>query len=182
MRVSPEFRVSARIASVLAICVFTSGPVAMAQTNQPKATPQPQQAQQQPPRPNWVVNCSQGQQGLECRAGQSLFFKQTGQRFMSVAVVVAADTKKPQLLLQLPLGVYLPAGVSLRIGKGEAKTLPYESCDQAGCVAEYAVTDAELSAMAKGANLTVSAANRQKKSFNIEVSSDGFAAAYAKIK
>jgi invasion protein IalB len=178
VRVSPEFRVSALIASVLAICVFSSGPVTMAQTNQPEA----QQAQQQKPRPNWVVNCAQGQEGLECRAGQSLFLKQTGQRFMSVAVVVAPDTKKPRLLLQLPLGVYLPAGVSLKIGKDEVKTLPFLSCDQAGCVAEYAVTDAELNSMVKGANLTVTAQNREKKPFSLEVLSEGFAEAYAKIK
>jgi invasion protein IalB len=180
MRISPEFGMSALIAGGLVLYSFTSGAVAMAQTDQPKAA-QGQQAQQQP-APNWVVNCAQSQQGLLCRAGQSLFFKKTGQRFMSVAVVVAPDTKKPQLLLQLPLGVYLPAGVSLKIGKDEAKTLPYQSCDQAGCIAEYAVTDGELNAMTKGANLTISAQNNQKKPFNLEVSSNGFSEAYAKIK
>ena len=36
-----------------------------------------------------------------------------------------ADTKKPVFLMQLPLGVYLPAGATLQIGKEEAKTLPF---------------------------------------------------------
>ena len=45
----------------------------------------------------------------------------------------------------------------MQIGKEEAKTLPFTSCDQGGCVAEYAITDAELAAIAKGANLTISA-------------------------
>jgi invasion protein IalB len=93
-----------------------------------------------------------------------------------------ADTKKPVLLLQLPLGVYLPAGATLQIGKLEAQTLPYTSCDQGGCIAEYAVTDAELGAIAKGADLTISARTVQQKPFTLTVPSLGFAVAYAKIK
>jgi invasion protein IalB len=93
-----------------------------------------------------------------------------------------ADTKKPTLLLQLPLGVYLPAGALLQIGKGETKTLPFVSCDQAGCVAEYNISDAELSSVAKGVDLTVSGQTLDKKPFTLTVPSVGFAAAYAKIK
>jgi invasion protein IalB len=93
-----------------------------------------------------------------------------------------ADTKKPVFLLQLPLGVYLPAGATLQIGKLEAQTLPFVSCDQGGCIAEYAVTDAELNSIAKGSDLTISAQTVQRKPFTLTVPSLGFAAAYAKIK
>ena len=169
------------------LCILGLSGGAVAQTQQPKGSPRPNSAFSRTGRAvhaaaNWVVNCSNSQAGLACRAGQSLFIKKTGQRFLSVAVAIAPDTKKPNLLLQLPLGVYLPAGVSLQIGKDAAKTLPFESCDQGGCVAEYAVTDAELGAMAKGADLTISAQNLQKKSFTLQVPALGFAAAYAKIK
>ena len=93
-----------------------------------------------------------------------------------------ADTKKPVLLMQLPLGVYLPAGATLQIGKLEAKTLPFTSCDRGGCIAEYAVTDGELNAIAKGADLKISAQIVQRKPFTLTVPALGFAAAYAKIK
>jgi invasion protein IalB len=93
-----------------------------------------------------------------------------------------ADTKKPVLLMQLPLGVYLPAGATLQIGKEEAKTLPFIGCDQGGCVAEYAVTDAELGSIAKGGDMTISAQTLQRKAFTLTVPSLGFAVAYAKIK
>ena len=108
---------------------------------------------------------------------------QTRQRVLSVAVRMPADTKKPVLLMQLPLGVYLPAGATLQIGKEEAKTLPFTACDQGGCIAEYAVTDAELGAIAKGADLKISAQGAvQRKPFTLTVPAIGFAAAYAKIK
>jgi invasion protein IalB len=94
-----------------------------------------------------------------------------------------ADTKKPVFLMQLPLGVYLPAGATLQIGKDEAKTLPFTSCDRGGCIAEYAITDAELAAIAKGADIAITAQGSvSRKPFTLIVPAIGFAAAYAKIK
>ena len=120
---------------------------------------------------------------LDCRAGQSVFIKTTGQRLLSVAVRVPADTKKPVLMLQVPLGVYLPAGASLQIGKDEAKTLPFRGCDRGGCVAEYAITETEIAAMTKGSDLTISVQNQnQQPAFTVTVPVTGFAAAYAKVK
>ncbi|MGH6825778.1 invasion associated locus B family protein [Methyloceanibacter sp.] len=165
----------------------------MAQTAQqrqpvpvPGATPaQPAQpGQQQPaPPPIWVVSCADNRGRLDCRAGQSVFIKNTRQRLLSVAVRVPPDTKKPVMMLQVPLGVYLPAGASLQIGQDEAKTLPFKGCDQGGCVAEYAVTEAEIAAMAKGSDLKISVQNQnQQPAFTVTVPVTGFAAAYAKVK
>lgn len=184
-------KISARkltIAGGAVLCLLGFGTVAVAQTAQPKGAPQvnaPADAAGQPsqPQPNWIVTCSQTRPGLECRAGQSLFLRQTRQRVLSVAVRMPADTKKPVFLMQLPLGVYLPAGATLQIGKDEAKTLPFTNCGQGGCIAEYAVTDAELAAIAKGADITISAQRSgDRKPFTLTVPALGFAAAYAKIK
>ena len=102
---------------------------------------------------------------------------------MSVAVRVPPDTKKPVMLIQVPLGVYLPAGASLQIGEDEAKTLPFTGCDRDGCVAEYAITEAEIAAMTKGSSLKLSVQNQsQQPAFTLTVPATGFAAAYAKVK
>jgi invasion protein IalB len=170
------------------LCLVGPSSGATAQTAQPKGqaqqieAPASEAGQPSQPQPNWIVSCNQTRPGLECRAGQSLFLKQTRQRVLSVAVRMPADTKKPVLLMQLPLGVYLPAGATLQIGKEEAKTLPFIGCDKGGCVAEYAVTDAELGSIAKGGDMTISAQTLQRKAFTLTVPSLGFAVAYAKIK
>jgi invasion protein IalB len=172
--------------AVLGTLAFNSA--ATTQTLQPKARPQAQPAltqapvQPTPPQPTWVVVCANSQSGLDCRAGQSLRLDKGGRAVLNVAVRVPADTKKPLIILQLPLGLYLPAGVSLQIGKDAARALPFQSCDQGGCVAEYPVTEGELAAMLKGADLTVSAQNRNKQPFKLNVSVAGFPAAYAKIR
>src|SRR5688572_25537416 len=128
------------IACRLLIC-FLSGLLALggsgaAQTLQPKSQQQqpaaPAEGQQQAPGPSWVLTCANSPIGLDCRVGQSLFIKESGQRLLSIVLRVPPDTKKPKMLLQLPLGIYLPAGVSIKFGKSAAKLLPLESCDKVG--------------------------------------------------
>jgi invasion protein IalB len=183
-------RLSALEVLIGAILVLLGAAAGLAQEQQPAEAAKPAQpGQAQPgqvqsgPPAIWVVSCDDNRGRLDCRAGQSVFVKTTGQRILSVAVRVPPDTKKPILMLQVPLGVYLPAGASLRIGKDGARTLPYKGCDRQGCVAEYAITDAEIAAMAKGSDLTISVQNQNRQpAFTLTVPVTGFAAAYAKVQ
>lgn len=155
-----------------------------AQTSQPKGVPSEQEAAQAAPPPSrtWKVACSSKQVGLDCRALQTLFLKNTGQPVLTVAVHVPPDTKKPTMLFSLPLGFYIPAGVSLQFGKDTAKALPVQSCDRSGCLAQYAVSAAEISAMQQGADLSVTLQDMRKKPITFLVPVAGFAEAYAKVK
>ena len=104
----------------------------------------------------------------------------TGQ--LSVVVRVPAETKKPVMLLLVPLGIYLPAGVKVQVGQDAAKTVPLQNCDGTGCLAEYAITEPELAAMLKGQGLTISVQDRDKQPVSVQVPATGFPAAYGKIK
>jgi len=171
MRLSPKRCGQRLIAGVVLGLLMTAG--GLAQTAQ----------QQEAPPPVWLVNCLDNQGKLDCRAEQSAFVTTTGQRVLSVAVRVPPDSKKPVLMVQVPLGVYLPAGASLQIGKEKAKTLPFKGCYQAGCVADYDITESEIAAMTKGSDLAISVQNQnQQQAFNITVPVKGFAEAYAKVK
>jgi invasion protein IalB len=177
---------------LLAVGIVLLSQAALTQTLQPKTRaanepeaaipPQPEAGQAAPQQPTWSMNCANRNGGLDCRAVQSLFMKSTGRRLLSVVVHVPPDTKKPELLLQLPLGIYLPAGASLQIGKDEAKTVPFKSCDQFGCLAEYAITEAEIAALSNGQDLKLTMVNLQNEPITLTVPSLGFADAYAKVK
>jgi len=176
------------VGAALYFFAYTDG---VAQTEQQRqSTPgaasetptQPAPGQAQPPQPAWAMNCGNTQLGLDCRALQSIFVRDTGQRLLSVVVHVPPDTKKPVLLMQLPLGVYLPAGAGFQIGKAEGKNVPFKSCDQFGCLAEYAITDAEIAALSKGQDLIITMQNLRNEPVTVTVPALGFAAAYAKVK
>ena len=129
----------------------------------------------------WRVNCGDSEAGLYCRAVQTLFVKKTGQPFLSVVVRVPPDTKKPIMVIQAPLGSYLPAGVSLQFGQDVAKAVPFRSCNQSSCVAAY-VTDAEAGAMLNRANLTITIHNWQRTPIKLMVQGADFPEAYARMK
>jgi invasion protein IalB len=60
------------------------------------------------------------------------------------------------MLILFPLGINLPAGATLQFGQDDAKTVRVQNCDSAGCLALYAITDAEITAMLKGQGVTIS--------------------------
>jgi invasion protein IalB len=95
---------------------------------------------------------------------------------------VPAQTKQPNLLVRLPLGIYLPAGVSVQFGQDPAKPLALQRCSKSGCYAEYAITEADIAAMLKGADVTLTAQTRDQKPLQYLIPAEGFPAAYAKIK
>ena len=180
MHLSINKRMTSKVVGVAALCVLAFSSWAAAQTLQPKATqatPVPQAAAQS----RWEVICTSSPAGLDCRAGQSLAFMGEQQRLV-VGLDIPPDTKIPILILRVPLGLYLPAGLVLQFGNDAAKKLTLESCDQTGCTANYLVTAAEIAAMLNGANLTISAQDLKKQPITVRVPILGFSEAYAKIK
>jgi invasion protein IalB len=177
---------TARIGVITLLCLLSFGSGSLAQTLRPKDTnPAPTAAapaQPEPQKPTWMVNCTNVPGGFDCRASQTLYFTKTRSRALTLVVQTRPSAKKPVLLMQVPLGVYLPAGVTLQIGKDAAKTLPIQSCNQEGCFTEYALTDADISAMLKEADLTVSVQDLKKTPGTFKVPGLGFAAAFSKMK
>ncbi len=171
----------------LGLMAFSTG--AAAQTLQPKQ-PQPDQAaptqpapgEAAPPQPTWMVNCTNVPGGFDCRASLTLIIKKTGQHLLTLVVRTAPDAKKPVMLIQVPLGIYLPAGVTVQIGKEAGKRLPLQSCNQEGCLTEYPVTDAEVAALQQGADVGVSVQDLKKAPVTLQVPGLGFAAAYSKMR
>ena len=181
MRLWAKVGASSLFAAALAVSLSTD---MFAQTSQTKGVPSEQEAAQAAPTPprTWKVSCSSKQAGLDCRALQTLFLKNTGQPVLTAAVHVPPDTKKPTLLFSLPLGFYIPAGVSLQFGKDAAKSLPVQTCDRGGCLVQYAISAAEISAMQQGADLSVTLQDMKKKPITFVVPVAGFSEAYAKVK
>jgi invasion protein IalB len=148
----------------------------------PTAPTQPAPGEAVPPQPTWMVNCTNVSGGFDCRASQTLIAKKTGVRVLTLVVRTTPDAKKPVMLIQVPLGIYLPAGITLQIGKDAGKKLPLHSCNQEGCLTEYPVTDAEIAAMQQGADVAVLVQDLNKAPVTLQVPGLGFGAAYAKMK
>ncbi len=138
----------------------------------------------QPPAPGWVPRCGSVSRDapLECAIEESAVLTKTGQLIALVNIRVTSDTRQPIALVQLPLGLNLPAGAKLQVDDGKSVDLQIQTCEQRGCYANLPVPADLLAALRTGKQLKVSFQNLAKEAISIPLPLADFAAAYDKIK
>ena len=149
----------------------------------PSPTPAPP-ADAAPAPPGWVARCSSASRNapLECAIEQTAVLTKTGQLIVLLNIRVASDTRQPIAIIQLPLGLNLPAGAKLQVDDGKVSDLQIQTCEQRGCYANSPISAEMLAAMKSGKQLKVSFQNLGKETIAIPMPLADFAAAYDKIK
>ena len=112
---------------------------------------------------DWVIACAGGRQkqARRCFARQIQVLKsqdggEAGKRRLIDARVGFLGAKgQAAFVAMLPLGVYIPAGVALRIGEQDPIPLRLEFCTRMGCRAVTMLDDATLAALQGAAELAV---------------------------
>jgi invasion protein IalB len=156
-------------------------------TATPPATPQadtPPPSAPAPPQPGWAARCTSASRDapLECAIEQTAVLTKTGQLIVLVNIRVPSDTHTPLALVQLPLGLNLPAGAKFQVDDGKAIDLQIQTCENRGCYASTPIAPELLAALKSGKQLKVSFQNLGKETISIPMPLTDFAAAYDKIK
>lgn len=136
------------------------------------------------PETNWSARCIRSPAGVtsSCHVVQRIIRNRTGALLMSVLVDLPVKSLKPELKLSLPLGLYLPAGTTLKVDRAPAKEVEIVTCDSKGCYAEVDVDEPLMTALQLGSTLTVTFQNVAKQPIAVPVTLVGFTAALAKIQ
>ena len=113
---------------------------------------------------------------------QNAVFSKTGQLVALVNIRVPSDTHTPVALVQLPLGLNLPAGAKLQVDDGKTIDLQIQTCETRGCFANTPIAPEFLAALKSGKQLKISFQNLAKEAIAIPMPLADFAAAYDKIK
>lgn len=134
--------------------------------------------------PGWVSNCQAPARDatLECRMEQRAVLKQTGQIVASVTIRVPADTRKPVLMVRVPLGLSIESGVTLAVDGAKGRSLPIQTCDGGGCYAGAPLPADLLSALSKGNELDIVFQNLEKAPIKLVMPLAGFTDAFGRIK
>lgn len=195
---------SAKLAALVTALVVSglAGPAGAQQPSKSKAPPKAAQtaptppaaapadnangapAANTPPPPGWAARCGSASRDapLECAIEQSAVLPRTGQLVILVNIRVPADTHTPSALIQLPLGLNLPAGAKLQVDDGTVTDIQIQTCEARGCYAGTTVAPDMLAAMKSGKQLKVSFQNLNKETLTVPLPLADFAAAYDKIK
>jgi invasion protein IalB len=136
------------------------------------------------PQPGWAARCSSASRDapMECAMEQTAVLSKTGQLIVLVNIRVPGDTHTPIALVQLPLGLNLPAGVKFQVDDGKSIDLQLQTCENRGCYASTPIAPDMLTALKSGKQLKVSFQNLGKETISIPMPLADFAAAYDKIK
>ena len=145
--------------------------------------PAPQQADA-PSQPGWIARCASiGRDApLECAVEETAVLAKTGQLVVLVNIRVTSDTRTPVAMVQLPLGLNLPAGARLQVDEGKTVDLQVQTCENRGCYANLPIAPDMLAALRTGKQLKISFQNLAKDPITIPMPLADFAAAYDKIK
>ena len=145
-----------------------------------------QEEQQQQQEAAWVKLCEkapslqeEGQELDVCLTHHERIDGNTGRVLVSAAIrqVEGKDTRS--LMVMVPLGMALPAGVQAKVDDNEPIKLNYTLCHVGGCTAETQATDEIIEQFRNGKQVVVAAMNLAGKPIGFPVPLSGFTKAYA---
>jgi invasion protein IalB len=134
--------------------------------------------------PGWAVRCSSVSRDapLECAIEQTAVLTKTGQLIVLVSIRVPGDSHTPVALVQLPLGLNLPAGAKIQVDDGKTADLQIQTCENRGCYTSTPIAPELLTALKTGKQLKVLFQDMAKETITIPIPLADFATAYDKIK
>ena len=97
-------------------------------------------------------------------------------------VRIPAETKKPVMMVQMPLGVIVSEAVEVIVDDGKPEKFNIQTCNQQGCFVGTPVADTLLAAMRSGTRLRIVFQNGNKQPVTVTMPLAGFALAYDKVK
>ena len=131
---------------------------------------------------SWITQCTGKGPDADCEVERNITIGEGRQRLISIIVRVSPGTKKSAMMLHLPVGLYLPFGVTFQVDGQKQQQLKVQSCDLEGCYAGTAVSSGMLSTMKTGEHLTVSFQDLSRTTIRVPVPLEGFNGAYGEIQ
>ena len=133
---------------------------------------------------DWTIRCQKNEAGevLGCEAFQRLSVRDTGQRFLELAVGYPEGGETPLAIFVLPLGLWLPPGMDFQIDDGDPLKTPIQRCIQGGCLVQLPLSAELLAEMKQGEQLAIQVYRQKDDPIAVPISLIGFTAALKEIQ
>jgi len=82
---------------------------------------------------DWAVECEQTPTGNRCFLSQTQLLKENNARLLKASIGYLGPKNQPTLVLVLPQGVDLRAGIAMQVDDAPQISVPYHQCVQDGC-------------------------------------------------
>jgi invasion protein IalB len=136
--------------------------------------------------PPWSTRCVSDARTapLHCTAEQTILLRQQqgNQVLLTLRIQSPAARAPLTLSVQTPLGLLLPAGLTLQVDEKPMLTLPMRTCDNAGCYAATPLTDDLAKALTSGKEVQVGLQTTAGEALVIHAPLAGIAEAIERIR
>ena len=167
--VNITIRYATRLIGLVALALPLALPAAPGRADEPSASN----------LPHWVKMCeTNADKKQNCMVVQRLITP-TGQFFATVSIRQVADSSKDVVVLALPFGVAVQAGVTIQVDAQKPIPMKFTTCLKDGCYAQIAVNSAFIDTFKAGNKLSVtvtSASSNRAMTFPATLA--GFTKAY----
>jgi invasion protein IalB len=130
---------------------------------------------------DWLVRCQAAGDKTGCGMSQQILDQRSRQPVLQLHLARAPKGEGHQLVVVMPLGVSVPPGIAIQIGKAK-RNVAFTQCLPGGCVAPTTVDAAFLETLRTGSDGRVGVADRTGKTVAVPFSLKGFAAAFDKME
>ncbi|MGO9422881.1 invasion associated locus B family protein [Roseiarcus sp.] len=132
---------------------------------------------------DWETRCETppGAAYEQCAVVLSVVDQDRPNLTLVVIVLNTADRKARLMRVIAPLGVLLPAGVSLRIDDQNAGRLNFLQCLANGCIAQLALDDALVAKLKDGKTVTLGLFQTPEQGVGVPAPLAGFKEAYEQL-
>ena len=132
---------------------------------------------------DWETRCETppGASYEQCAVVLSVVDQDRPNLTLVVIVLNTADRKARLMRVVAPLGVLIPAGVSLRIDGEDVGRLSFLQCLANGCIAQLALDDKLLDKLKSGKTATLGVFQTPEQGVGVPASLAGFKEAYEQL-
>ena len=109
-----------------------------------------------------------------CLTHHERFHPNTGQPLISAAIRELNDPKQRTVMIMVPLGRMLPAGLIMKVDENKGVKIPYSYCTALGCVAEIPASDEIIGELKKGSELVIGTVDISRRKIAFKVPLTGF--------
>lgn len=128
---------------------------------------------------DWTVRCEQNQGNVpKCLIFQTLADQEEDRPVLQISVGYPAPNSNPAAMIIVPLGVALEPGMEIQVDQEPPIRVPFNHCNQMGCVVGFAMPPELIAAFKRGAVSRVSVFDLTGKQINLSVSLQGFTAGF----
>lgn len=128
----------------------------------------------------WIHDCLEGNQ--ICQMSQRLVDKDSGARVMEFVLVYDRTEQTTKGVTVMPLGVYLPAGVLLKVDDNNPFKFAYNHCSTSGCTCFHNVPDKLITQMKAGKTASFTAKQLDGSELTLNLSLKDFTKVFEKTR